>query len=121
MDVIKRQMISKTERCEEIRVKLEKLSKEAKRLIDKALELGELEKVRELQDQNIKVLAVIKLESGVRDSKQLKEALSMKRSYEVLDTLESRERKPRGISLPVQKNVINLSEMKRQFKAAKAA
>jgi hypothetical protein len=127
MDVIKRQMISKTEKCEDIHERLKRLSKESQRLIDKALELGEIDKARELQDHNIKVLAVVKLESGVRDSRQLKEAFAKKQSYDLTDTIESRDKRPRGGSMPnsmpmiLKKDVINLSEMKRQFKAAKAA
>lgn len=52
-------IVAKAEKVEALKLKLKKKAQEAKNVIEKALGLGEIEKVKNLQELNIKVLTAV--------------------------------------------------------------
>jgi hypothetical protein len=61
-------MLSKAEKLELLRSKLRAKANQAKKLIDRALELGEIEKANILQNHNIEVLSLLDSNYGVKKS-----------------------------------------------------
>jgi len=74
-------LIAKAEKLETMKAKLRKRAQEAQALIDRALKVGEVQKVELLQDLNIKVLSIVDQRVSPDKANELRKSFAHKKSY----------------------------------------